>query len=115
LSISTLGIGGVVAYSVNQRTSEFGLLMALGAQRRDVLTMVLREGLYLVGAGLALGVIMATLFTRSIHDLLFGVGEYDPLTMILVALVLLAVTVGACFFPARRAASVDPIRALRCS
>jgi ABC-type antimicrobial peptide transport system permease subunit len=56
---------------------------------------------------------MATLFTRSIQDLLFGVGEYDPLTMVVVALVLIAVTVSACFFPARRAASVDPLRSLR--
>lgn len=114
LSISALGIGGVVAFSVNQRSSEFGVLMALGAQRSDVLTMVLREGLVLAGAGLALGVVMAALFTQSIHGLLFGVDERDPLTMIVVAAVLLAVTVGACVLPARRAASVDPMRALRC-
>ena len=88
--------------------------MALGAERRHVLTMVLREGLQLAAAGLALGVVMAALFTQSIHSLLFGVGERDPLTMIVVALVLLAVTVGACVLPARRAASVDPMRALRC-
>jgi predicted permease len=114
LAISALGIGGVVAFSVNRRTSEFGVLMALGAERRHVLTMVLREALQLAGAGLALGVVMAALFTRSIHGLLFGVGERDPVTMIVVALVLLAVTVGACILPARRAASVDPMRALRC-
>jgi len=114
LSISALGIGGVVAFSVNQRTSEFGVLMALGAERRHVLTMVLREGLELAGAGLVLGLGLAALFTRSIHSLLFGVSEYDPLTLIVVAFVLLAVTVGACVLPARRAASVDPMRALRC-
>jgi predicted permease len=113
LLISALGIGGVVAFSVNQRTSEFGVMMALGAQRRDVLTLVLREALELVGAGLALGVVMTALFTRSIHGLLFGVGEHDPLTMIVVALVLIAVTLGACVLPARRAASVDPLRSLR--
>jgi ABC-type antimicrobial peptide transport system permease subunit len=114
LLISALGIGGVVAFSVNQRTSEFGVMMALGAQRRDVLMLVLREGLALVGAGLALGVVVAALFTRSIQGLLFGVGEHDPLTMIVVALVLIAVTLGACIFPARRASSVDPMRSLRC-
>jgi predicted permease len=113
LLISALGIGGVVAFSVNQRTSEFGVMMALGAQRRDVLTLVLREGLELVGAGLALGVVMAALFTRSIHGLLFGVDEHDPLTMIVVGLVLIVVTLGACILPARRAASVDPMHALR--
>jgi predicted permease len=115
LSISAAGIGGVVAFSVNQRAPEFGMMMALGAQRRDVLTLVLREGLELIGAGLALGVLMAALFTRSINGLLFGVGEQDPLTMIVVALVLIAVTLGACIFPARRAASVDPMRVLRCA
>jgi predicted permease len=114
LLISAVGIGGVVAFSVNQRTSEFGVMMALGAQRRDVLALVLREGLQLVGVGLALGVVMAALFTRSIHSLLFGVGEHDPLTMIVVGLVLIAVTLAACILPARRAASVDPMRALRC-
>jgi len=114
LSISAVGIGGVVAFSVNQRTAEFGVMMALGAQRRDVLTLVLREGLALAGAGLALGIIMAALFTRPIRGLLFGVDVHDPLTMIGVGLVLLAVTIGACVVPARRAASVDPIRALRC-
>jgi ABC-type antimicrobial peptide transport system permease subunit len=115
LLISAVGIGGVVAFSVNQRTSEFGLMMALGAQRRDVLNLVLREGLELVVAGLALGIVMAALFTRSIHGLLFGVGERDPLTMLVVGLVLIAVTLCACILPARRAASVDPMHALRCA
>jgi putative ABC transport system permease protein len=114
LSISALGIGGVAAFSVKQRTSEFGVLMALGAQRRDVLTMVLREALVVASLGLALGVAMAALFTQSIRGLLFGVDEHDPLTMIVVGVVLLGVTVGACVLPARRAASVDPMRALRC-
>lgn len=114
LLISAVGIGGVVAFSVNQRTSEFGVMMALGAQRREVLAMVLREGLALVAAGLGLGIVMAALFAQSIQGLLFGVDRYDPLTMIVVGLVMVAVTICACLLPARRAASVDPMRALRC-
>ena len=89
-------------------------MMALGAQRREVLTMVLREGLALVAAGLGLGIVMAALFAQSIKGLLFGVDRYDPLTMIVVGLVMIAVTIGACLLPARRAASVDPMLALRC-
>jgi ABC-type antimicrobial peptide transport system permease subunit len=115
LAISAVGIGGVVASSVNRRTSEFGVLMALGARRHQVLALVLREGLVLAGAGLALGIGIAALFTRSLRGLLFGVDPHDPLTLVTVGLVLLVVTLGACLLPARRAASVDPMRALRCT
>jgi ABC-type antimicrobial peptide transport system permease subunit len=99
---------------VNQRTSEFGVMMALGAERREVLRMVLGEGLTLAVAGLFLGVALTALFTHSIKSLLFGVDAFDPLTMITVGFVLLVVTIGACLLPARRAASVDPMSALRC-
>jgi putative ABC transport system permease protein len=114
LVISAVGIGGVVGSSVSRRTSEFGVMMALGAHRHQVLALVLREGLVLGAAGLVGGLFIAAFFTRSIRGLLFEVDQNDPLTLVAVGLVLLVVTVGACVLPARRAASVDPMRALRC-
>jgi ABC-type antimicrobial peptide transport system permease subunit len=111
--ITAAGIAGVIAFSVNQRTHEFGVRMALGAPRGSVLTMVLRQGLRLVLVGLAIGMGGAIVLTRVMTTLLFGVEPTDALTFLAVSMVLVAVAAAACLIPARRAASVDPMVALR--
>jgi ABC-type antimicrobial peptide transport system permease subunit len=113
LVITAAGIGGVLAFSVNQRTQEIGIRMALGASRGTVLTMVLRQGLTLVLLGLAGGTIGALFLVRLMKEVLYGVSPTDPLTFLAVAVVLLAVAVFACLMPARRATMVNPITALR--
>jgi predicted permease len=113
LVITAAGIAGVIAFSVNQRTQEFGIRMALGAQRGSVLSMVLRQGLKLVLAGLAIGLGGALILTRLLTTLLFGIEPTDGLTFVAVSMVLVSVAALACFVPARRAASVDPMVALR--
>ena len=125
LVITAAGIAGVIAFSVNQRTQEFGIRMALGAQRARVLSLVLREGLVLVVIGLGIGVAGAAVLTKLLGrmlvaspqqgsgPLLFEVPPTDVLTYAGVAIVLLLVAVAACLMPARRAASVDPMIALR--
>ena len=113
LVITSAGIAGVIAFSVNQRTQEFGVRMALGAPRGSVLSMVLRQGLRLVLAGLAIGMAGAIVLTRVMTTLLFGVEPTDALTFLAVSMVLVAVAAAACLIPARRAASVDPMVALR--
>ena len=113
LVITAAGIAGVVAFSVNQRTQEFGIRMALGAARTNVLSMVLRQGLRLVAAGLALGAGGALVLTRVLTTLLFDVRPNDGITYLAVSIGLLLVAIAACLVPARRAASVDPMVALR--
>jgi predicted permease len=113
LVITAAGIGGVLAFSVNQRTQEIGIRMALGASRGAVLAMVLRQGLTLVVLGLAGGTIGALFLVRLMKEVLYGVSPTDPLTFVMVAAVLLAVAVFACLMPARRATMVNPITALR--
>ncbi len=113
LVITAAGIGGVLAFSVNQRTQEIGIRMALGASRNAVLKMVLRQGLTLVLVGLAAGTIGALFLAQLMKEVLFGVSPTDPLTFLAVATVLLAVAVFACLMPARRATMVNPITALR--
>jgi predicted permease len=115
LVITAAGIAGVVAFSVNQRTQEFGVRMALGAQRSNVLSLVLRQGLQLVLIGLAIGCAGALVLTEVLTTMLFGIQPTDGVTFVAVAMVLIAVAAIACFVPARRAASVDPILALRVS
>ena len=115
LVITATGIAGVIAFSVNQRTQEFGIRMALGAARSSVLGMVLRQGLQLVLIGLAIGAAGALVLTRVLETLLFGVAPTDAPTFVMVSMVLMAVAAIACFVPARRAATVDPIVALRVS
>ena len=115
LVITAAGIAGVIAFSVNQRTQEFGIRMALGARRGSVLTMVLRQGITLVLVGLAIGIAGAVVLTRLLTTLLFGVEPTDALTFLTVSMVLVAVAATACVIPARRAASVDPMVALRVS
>jgi ABC-type antimicrobial peptide transport system permease subunit len=115
LVITAAGIAGVVAFSVHQRTQEFGIRMALGARRNNVLGMVLRQGLQLVLAGLAIGLAGALVLTRALTTILFGVQPTDAITFLAVSMVLVAVAAAACLIPARRAASVDPMVALRVS
>jgi putative ABC transport system permease protein len=113
LFLAALGLYGVMAYSVAQRTGEIGIRMALGAQKSDVLIQVQRQGLVLVLIGLAIGVAGALALTRLMSTLLFRVRATDPVTFVLVAGLLIAVSLMACLVPARRAAKVDPIVALR--
>jgi putative ABC transport system permease protein len=113
LLLATIGLYSVMTYTVSQRTREIGLRMALGAQTRDVLQMVLRQGLKLVLTGLALGLLGAFALTRVLTGLLLGVGTTDPLTFFAVAFLLLTVAALACWIPARRATKVEPMIALR--
>jgi predicted permease len=112
--LATIGIYGVMAYAVNQRTHEIGIRVALGARPRDVLGLVLRQGLGLSLTGTTLGLLAALGLTRLLAKLLFGVSATDPLTFVGVAALLMAVSLLACWIPARRAARVDPLIALRC-
>jgi predicted permease len=113
LLLSAVGIYGVVAYSTKQRTHEIGIRMALGAAQSDVFRQVLGQGLRLALVGLGVGLVVSIVFTRMLRGMLFGVGANDWLTFALVPLVLLLVTMCACYLPARRAARVEPMRALR--
>jgi putative ABC transport system permease protein len=113
LALAAIGIYGVISYVVNQRTREVGIRIALGAERRDVLTMVLRQGLTLVGLGLGVGFAASLVLTRLLASLLFEVRPTDLGTSLAVALVLATVALIASYLPARRAASVDPMIALR--
>jgi putative ABC transport system permease protein len=108
-----VGIYGVISYSVAQRTNEFGIRMAMGAGPRDVLRMVLGQGLLLGLIGVALGAAGALALTRLIRGLLFGISSFDPITFVVMAALLTAVTLAACWIPARRATRVDPMVALR--
>ena len=111
--LAAVGVYGVLAYSVTQQTREIGIRMAMGAERRDVLGLVVGQGLKLTGAGLALGFLIALGLTRQLSSLLFGVSAYDPLTYGGVTLILVIVAFLACYIPARRATRVDPLIALR--
>ena len=113
LLLATLGLYGVLAHFVNQRTHEIGVRIALGAGSASVLGMVLRRGLLMVGIGVLLGVGGAAATTRFLQSMLFEVGTFDVLTFVLVSLTLVAVAAGACLIPAFRASRADPLTALR--
>jgi len=113
LLVAAIGVYAVLAFAVNQRTREIGIRMALGAQRRQVLRLILRNGLGLTLAGLALGVVGGAFASRALSRLLFRVAPADPLTTICVVVVLLGVAMLAMYLPARRATRVDPMSALR--
>ena len=113
LLLAAVGVFGVMAYSVSRRTHEIGVRVALGARSRDVLTMILGQGLRTILVGIAIGVVGSLAITRTLQSLLFGVTATDPVTFAAVILLLVATALLACYIPARRAARVDPIVALR--
>jgi ABC-type antimicrobial peptide transport system permease subunit len=113
VALAGVGIYGIVAYRVNQRTHEIGIYIALGAQRHDVLRLVMKDGVKLGLLGIALGLGGAVAFTRLMVSVLFEVKPADPATLIVVALLLGAVAMLACYVPARRALSIHPMTALR--
>lgn len=113
LLLSSVGIYGVISYSVAQRSGEIGIRAALGASRGNLLGLILRHGIWMTGAGLAIGLLGAFGLTRLLATLLFGVSTWDPLTIISVAAILGCIGLLACYLPARRATKVDPVVALR--
>jgi ABC-type antimicrobial peptide transport system permease subunit len=113
LVLAGVGLFGVLSYAVSRRTREIGVRMALGARAADVLGMVVRQGMTLTAIGLVIGAGAALAATRAMAGLLFGIGASDPPTYLALALVLAGVALFACWLPARRAARVDPMVALR--
>jgi len=113
LILAVVGIYSVVSYAAAQRTQEIGIRIAMGASPRDILKMVLRQGLGVVGIGLALGLVIALAATRLMSGLIVGIKPSDPLTFIVVVLMLTAIALFACWIPAHRATRIDPLVALR--
>jgi len=111
--LASIGIYGVMAYMVSQRTNEIGIRVALGARPFDVLRLVVGQGMRLALTGIAIGIVAALAVTRGMNSLLFSVRPYDPLTFLAVSSILAAVALLAGWLPARRAARIDPVLALR--
>jgi predicted permease len=113
LVLAAVGVYGVISYAVSQRTQEIGVRVALGAQHGDVLRLVLRDGALLGGVGIVIGLAGALIVTRFLRTMLFGISPFDPISFALVSLTLGAIALFASYVPARRAAKVDPVEALR--
>lgn len=113
LTLAVVGIYGVMAYAVGQRTQEIGVRMALGAQRRTILWMVSCQGLAIIGTGLSIGLLTAIAAGRLVGEFLVGVGPADPMTYITVSTLLSLIALAACYIPARRAVHIEPTVALR--
>jgi ABC-type antimicrobial peptide transport system permease subunit len=113
LLLGAVGLYGVIAYSVAQRTREIGIRIALGAQRRDVMRLFLGEGMSFIGLGVAIGLAGSLAVTRLLSSLLFGVAATDPFTFASVAAALALISICACLIPARRACDVDPMVSLK--
>jgi len=113
LLLAMAGVYGVMSFTTSQRVREFGVRMALGAQRRDIVALVLREGLTLASVGLVIGLAVSLPAARLLRTLLFGISAADPLTFMCVGLMLMSVATVACYLPAKRALKVDPVQALR--
>jgi putative ABC transport system permease protein len=113
LAIAGVGLFGVLSYSVARRTREIGVRTALGAQTRDIVRMIFRQGLGITGLGVLTGLLMSVAAARSLSTFLFGVTPFDATSFLVVPLLLAVVAVAACLVPARRAARVDPLQALR--
>jgi ABC-type antimicrobial peptide transport system permease subunit len=111
--LAAVGIYGVISFTVGQRTRELGVRMSMGARGGDVLRLVLRQGLAVIGAGTAVGLAGALAVTPLLRSSLYGVGTGDPVTLGAITALILAVGLGACYLPARRAARLDPLDALR--
>jgi ABC-type lipoprotein release transport system permease subunit len=111
--IAAAGLYGLLSYSVGQRTREIGVRLALGAQREDVLRMILRQASRLLVSGLLIGIFAAFFTTRLVRSFLYGVAQHDALTIVVVSILLLAVGLVASYLPARRAAKIEPVEALR--
>jgi ABC-type antimicrobial peptide transport system permease subunit len=113
LTLALVGLYGLIAYSVSRRTQEIGIRMAIGADKTEVLKMVLRQGLVLVMVGIAVGGVVSVVVARMLAIGLAGLGTPNPITYVVVPIALLLITLAACYIPARRASLIDPIRALR--
>jgi ABC-type antimicrobial peptide transport system permease subunit len=112
LILAVIGVYGVLAYIVSQKTNEIGIRMALGARRLDVLKTIYRHGLWIVGIGLTLGVVASVFVARLLHSMIV-VSPTDPTTYVGVSAILIVVALSACYIPARRAMHIEPMQALR--
>jgi ABC-type antimicrobial peptide transport system permease subunit len=111
--LACIGIYGLMSYAVLHRRNEIGIRVALGAQRGQILRLIMRQGFVLAATGVVVGIVLAFLLTRFLASLLFGVQPFDPVTFVCVASLLTLVALAACYLPARRATHVDPLVALR--